>query len=608
MSYNQVREGRFYSMEDTSTRDERASLGDTRRRSKHAYSMKAQHLSFLAAHARDGFAENVGMSQDAYAQLPRATPVERARAKLADQVKVKYYASLVVTEMAKQLGVDEDSLVCKLHSTVAEAERAAEDDGGDDVSRLTVNFNAIARLLSPAQLDGRTTASNGNVLVQDILHRARIDMTWFVPSRKGSEARRRHLEIRINDKLTCARRPEASVAEVKKSKDKMIADGLLHPGELLPSRVARHVQTQEGWVTCEVDEPGRIVPIHSAISRRLAELERKGHLRVHLPLWDVSPDSDMDMAEHWLKKRAQPVEHYALPMFRSALSVRGEQSRPGSPHRRILAWAEYELHRSVRSQPAPPANARSCGPTCHTCETVPHCSNCDMPSFLGCECCNAPPKVLKCNRCDRVGVRDDAAVREATAQLLENGVGCSLASSNSTLTEEWWRDTATPRDRLLRLVLLERLVEVEELLARFGEGQLERDERFSRADREALLRKHQTSDFEIAAWADGSQIVNRAFQAHTWHLMCARPHPPSVQRAASRQRRGGAHQLVEDAEHVWGCPLQTVESMSHAHAHAQVRHPKVRAHTRGAARVPPPQRLGADTQGRRHGRARARVS
>ena len=227
---------------------------------------------------------------------------------------------------------------------------------------------------------------------------------------------------------------------------------------------------------------------------------------------------------------------------------------------RLLGWFGYLRERSDRAQER---SRVACGMQCDACEVVEWCKSCECPTNAVTCKCDAPEAVFECMRCTRLGCRELSAVTERFRLLGTWYPGGKVITRNS-LTEKL--GVGETEAELIRLCILERRVEVDRLLDAFGEPQWSDDEVSTRGEqvvgndvlatgwfaadsmREARLRRAQYAAMEICGWLDGSQIINRTFQAHTFNFKCAETRTDTAQQLPHAQR-SAAHARARARTH-----------------------------------------------------------
>ena len=247
---------------------------------------------------------------------------------------------------------------------------------------------------------------------------------------------------------------------------------------------------------------GRILPIRSRIATTLERFASERKLRAHPNLWEAP----MEQVQFWLgvakpnvakekesettrkkREKAEAAETEAAKRERAMTAVR------------FADWVRSQPRLTTEDEPCCDACPQLCS---NRCETVPSCEGCGRYVGLPCKCpaeCRPSRVVYKCWRCPRLG---QSSPTEISSALEDYG--------------EPKRAGETDEKAKLRLMLLERRLEVTYLLSTFGVDMPlpGADDQWDQA-REDRLRELQM-DIKCIMWFDGTPILNRSWTIHYW--------------------------------------------------------------------------------------------
>ena len=293
--------------------------------------------------------------------------------------------------------------------------------------------------------------------------------------------------------------PPATRIQALQHLQEIVGEGYVLLGKSMPASVRRYEWVRQsdeddaefGWRITDVDEPGSILPILESVTRELEHLRKKGVLRVHESFNSMTSDELDEQIDsggfvptedrEWMKACERDMKF-------------------------TYVWRDYVLSRSVLMKRE--AGSRNCGRGCQECEAVPCCSGCKRSkhAMLPCACVPKPATVFACKRCKYVGMGYSAG--RVSAELRARRIDTS--------------QIPRAHDQQVGLALLLRREEVSELLEALGQPVWEDGEKDAPYDqwspREDRLAAAQMRRFNISVWFDGSPVLNRSFQAHTYHF------------------------------------------------------------------------------------------
>lgn len=498
---------RSESLED---RDAARARGGPKRTKKRARSLAKSTTWLLAARAREGYAEAVGVGEEAHRAMTADAGSEYTDAKMA------YYLRLVTEEIAANVGVAGMPVTELAEVLACDAEALRDDARHKPMVMYHIDYTAIANTLQVARGgEGRSLhAGDGGQVIKDIMRDGGLPLACFVPKRKqaanGRQVRRGYKQFALAGGRTERTLRPVRDAERAASLQKLIDDGELDMGYSKPPRVSVVVREENGDERAEHrGDNSQILPVRRRLGARLKRMAHLRLLRWRPPFFEAAALPFDEVRRLLVEERANPS-----PLLKDMVD---DLAKPPEDHEEQEAVRErlcnvWEINRSARSQPAPRGDAPPCGVFCDECATVVCCSKCKYSvAAFACTCGEA--HVLACWRCARLGANDNANVMTA---LMPHGLDWSLMDRCLTRDE-----------KLLRLVRLERMHEVSELLVELGQdawlegegeaphfpirmiGGVSHTDVHDRA-REARLLAVQSSP-QLAAWVDNSPIINKGW-------------------------------------------------------------------------------------------------
>ena len=470
----------------------------------------------LGARAVEGYAERVGIEEEAH-RLLSCQPTSPTPEQLEfDVKKMEYYLELVLDEIARHAGVHGMPLTDLREVLACEAEALQRDPNHTPAIMLHVDWTHLAnRLGVAAGGEGRTLHRNdGGLVVKDILRDGNVPLECFaLKVKQGNRPRRRRRgakKFKLADGRVVRRERAVSDDQRKASLEALIAHGDLDMGYSKPPRV--NVVTRDEGEAEHAEPQGNTSQILPVRKRLRARLDRMAHLRLlrwRPPFYDADALPPDEVARLLAEEIAHARASHASIVREIAGRIVAVDELDADKRARLRKL--WELNRSVRSQPAPRPDAPKCGVFCDECDTVECCSECGLSvAAFACQCRAA--RVLRCWRCARLGVNGDQAVRAA---LQPYGINWTLMNQCRTHAE-----------RYERLVILERMHEISVLLVELGQDAWLDGEGTGPHDpidpldgpREARLRTAQNR-VQLGSWTDGSPMLNTGWMLSLNQIM-----------------------------------------------------------------------------------------